>query len=181
MNAKACARFVMRTHVIYWLCFAAVFTAHVAAAQEHRLTDECVLELIWPRRDAVVLIATGSKNTDIFFTLQGNCTEFLRPVKSLPGLPFFVRDTGGLMSEQQVSASPFSVSKPCLAAIFSSPLIFDLLNSRDDRRGWRDNQVWDVTGKHGKEASVWTMDHDVPRHDAEPRRHPLSRCGVFRA
>jgi hypothetical protein len=147
----------MRTRVIYWLCFAAVFTAHVAASQEHRLTDECVLDLIWPRRDAVVLIATGSKNTDIFFTLQGNCTEFLRPVKSLPGLQFFMRDTGGLMSEQQVSASPFSVSKPCLAAIFSSPLIFDLLNSRDDRRGWRDNRVWDVTGKHDKEASVWTM------------------------
>ena len=147
----------MCTRVIYWLCFAAAFTAHVAAAQEHRLTDECVLELIWPRPDAVVLIATGSTSTEIFFKLQGNCTEFLRPGKSFSSLQVFMRDAGGTMPEQQISLSPFSVSKPCLAAISDSPLIFALLNSRNDRRGWKGNGAWDVTGKHDKEASIWTM------------------------
>jgi hypothetical protein len=157
-HVKVCARIAMYARVVYWLCFAAVYTAHVAAAQEHRFTDECVLELLWPRPDAVVLIATDSNSIEIFFKLQGNCTEFLRPSNSLPRLQLSMRhvDAGG-QAEQQIYASPFSASKPCFAAIFSSPLIFALVNSKEDSRGIRDDRLWDVTGKHNNEASIWAL------------------------
>ena len=155
---KFCARNAMYAHVIRWLCFAAVYAAHVAAALQHRFTDECVLELIWPRPDAVVLVATDSKSIEIFFNLQGNCTEFLRPANSLPRLQLFMRHVGtDGQAEQQIYASPFSDSKPCFAAIFSSPLIFALVNSKEDRRGIRDDWLWDVNEKQNKEASIWTL------------------------
>jgi hypothetical protein len=156
--AKFCAKIAMYARAVYWLCFAAVYTAHVAAAQEHRFTDECVLDLLWPRPDAVVLVATDSNSIEIFFKLQGNCTEFLRPSNSLPRLQLSMRhvDSGG-QAEQHVYASPFSASKPCFAAIFSSPLIFALVNSKGDSRGIRNDRLWDVTGKHNNEASIWTL------------------------
>jgi hypothetical protein len=152
----------MCAHVIYWLYFAAILAAHVAAAQEaeHCLIDNCGFELIWPQPGAVVLIATDSKSIEIFFKLQGNCTNFLRPVVNsfilLNHLEFVMRGTRGQVLEQRIHASPFSVSKPSIAAILGSPLIFALFNSREERRGTEEDWLWDVNGKHDKEASIWT-------------------------
>jgi hypothetical protein len=149
----------MYARVIIGLCFAAIYRAHVVVAKEaeYRLTGTCDLQLIWPQSGAVVLIATDSKMIEIFFKLQGNCTEFLRPVKNtfnpLNHLEFFMRGTRGNMLHEQIHASPFALSKPSFAAMLGSPLLFAISNSSECRT--EEDWLCDVNGNHDKNASIW--------------------------
>jgi hypothetical protein len=144
--------------------FIVLVTSQQQASQQQQLPNEnrngaaspyraCGFELIWPPFDGIVLLATDSLSTNIYFKSWGNCSEFLHKKSNQPRFQVDVvlydnrvgRDSP-LQKFERIDASPLIDDiTPVQYRVERSPLLSK-----------QQNFVYDSSGLDAtKEFSVW--------------------------
>jgi hypothetical protein len=159
-----------------WICFFAAFIALVLAQEHEQLLQRakatdipraCGMQLIWPPLNSIVLFATDSRETTVYFKLWGNCSRFLRQNHNNPmemTLESYIliyddadRRNRNMATFELVNASPLrSDTTPVHYRAIRSPLLV---------RNRQENLHYDTTGHDAsKEFSIWLFTLIYPNH-----------------
>lgn len=141
--------------MLAWLfCLAtASFGLGVAQPQEHSTANAtgaqsaCGVELIWPPSDSIILCATDSRETQIYFKLVGDdCSAFMRtsptaPARQGPLLGILFQNTETFRNSasfQQIVADPLDTDPtPVRIRLMRSPLLAKMSMSMSRAPGTR--------------------------------------------